>query len=121
MSIYWKRTADVYPDAGYGPNTFMAFDPQVRFPRFHMGTGDKTIGNVHLIQGGPQDGRWHWSMTVSLPGPRYGPPTNGTKPTRGAAGRRVVEVYRHHLSTRPEQYAIWSCNMVRNTKSRVGF
>ena len=89
------------PDEG---EAFVAFDPEVRFPSFHMEMGDETIGNVHRIKGGPQDGLWQWSMTVSLPGPLYGRPTNGTEPSRGAAGRRVVEVYRHYLATRPEQY-----------------
>src|SRR5918998_746068 len=104
MSIYWMKTADVYPSGGYEYACFMAFDPAVRFPRVHMATGDKTIGNVRMINGGPQSGQWQWSMTVSLPGPRYGDPINGTEPRRGAAGRRVVEVYKHYLSTCPEQY-----------------
>jgi hypothetical protein len=105
MTIYWMRMIEVYPDSRWHEdNAFIAFDPKVRFPRFHMETGDETIGNVHRIEGGPQSGQWQWSMTVSLPGPRYGRSTNGTEPNRGAAGRRVVEVYRHYLSTRPEQY-----------------
>jgi hypothetical protein len=104
MSISWTRMIEAYPDSGWHENVFIAFDSKVRFPAFHPTESDETIGNVHLIQGGPQDGQWHWTMTVSLPGPRYGPPTNGTEPTRGAAGRRVVEVYRHYLSTRPERY-----------------
>lgn len=104
MSIYWKRTTDVYPDGGYGDSYFMAFDPEVRFPRFHMTEGDETIGNVHLVEGGLQSGEWHWSMTVALPGPRYGSPTNGVEVSRGAAGRRVLEVYWHYLLTRPQQY-----------------
>ncbi|WP_246777337.1 hypothetical protein [Microvirga sp. VF16] len=70
MSIYWMKAADVYPDSGWHENAFMAFDPEVRFPRFHMVEGDETIGNVHLIEGGQQSGQWQWSMTVSLPGPR---------------------------------------------------
>ena len=82
MSIYWMRTADVYPGGGYGPNFFMAFDPDVRFPRFHMVEGDETIGNVHLVEGGLQSGKWEWSMTVGLSGPRYGRPTNGTEASR---------------------------------------
>ncbi|MEE1611121.1 hypothetical protein [Microvirga sp. CF3016] len=57
MSIYWKRTADEYPDGGYGPDWFMAFDPEVRFPRFHMETGDETTGNVHRIERSPDRGR----------------------------------------------------------------
>jgi hypothetical protein len=104
MPIYWMKTADVYPDGGYDGTSFMAFDPEVRFPRFHMTEGDETIGNVHQIRGGPQNGRWQWSMTVSLPGPRYGQPTNGVEEGRGAAGRCVVTVYRHYLATRPERY-----------------
>jgi hypothetical protein len=99
------KTADVYPDSGWGEdNAFMAFDPEVRFPRFHIVEGDETIGNVHLIEGGLQSGQWQWSMTVPLMGPRYGRPTNGVEASRGAAGWRVVEVYRHYLSTRPERY-----------------
>jgi hypothetical protein len=105
MSIYWMKTADVYPDSGWREdNAFMAFDPEVRFPRFHIVEGDETIGNVHLIEGGLQSGQWQWSMTVSLSGPRYGGPISGTEPTRGAATRRIIEVYRHYLSTRPERY-----------------
>ena len=59
---------------------------------------------MDLIKGGLQSGLWQWSMTVALPGPRYGSPTNGVEEGRGVAGRRVIEVYRHYLSTRPEQY-----------------
>jgi hypothetical protein len=79
MSIYWMRTKDVYPDGGYDDTFFTAFDPEVRFPRFHMVEGDETIGNVHLISSGPQAGQWQWSMTVSLPGHCYGSPTNGVE------------------------------------------
>jgi hypothetical protein len=41
MSIYWMKTAEVYPDGRYGPYAFMAFDPEVRFPRVHMETGTR--------------------------------------------------------------------------------
>ena len=104
MSIYWMKTAEVYLDGGYDDTFFMAFDPEVRFPRFHMTKGDETIGTVHLVKGGLQSGQWQWPMTVALPGPRYSSPTNGVEASRGAAARRVIEVYRHHLSTRPDQY-----------------
>ena len=104
MSIYWMKTADVYPDSSWSEHSFTALDPDVRFPRIHMVEGDDPIGDVDLIKGGLQSGLWQWSMTVALPGPRYGRPTNGVEASRGAAGRRVVEVYRHYLSTRPEQY-----------------
>jgi hypothetical protein len=103
-AIYWMRTKDVYPDAGYDDTFFTAFDPEVRFPRFHMETGDETIGNVHRITGGPQDGKWQWSMTVTLAGPRYGSPISGTVDKRSDAARAVFECYRHYLSTRPRQY-----------------
>lgn len=98
------KTADVFPDARYGPDDFMAFDDAVRFPRFHMVEGDETIGNVRRIEHGPQAGLWQWSMSVALPGPFYAIPTNGVEAARGAAARRMVEVYRHYLSTRPQQY-----------------
>jgi len=103
MGIYWKRTREVYPDAGYDDTYWTAFDPAVRFLRFHMETGDETIGNVHQVKGGPEDGLWQWSMTVSLPGPRYGV-TNGREADAKAAGRKVIECYRHYLSTRPGTY-----------------
>jgi hypothetical protein len=104
MSIYWMKTADVYPDGGYGDTDFMAFDPKVRFPRFHMMTGDEYIGGINRIDGGPQDGLWQGSMTVSLPGLFYASPTSGTEQNRGTAAQRMIEVYRHYLATRPEQY-----------------
>jgi hypothetical protein len=103
-AIYWMKTKDVYPDGGYDDTFFMAFDPEVRFPRFHMETGDETIGTVHRITGGPENGLWQWSMTVSLPGPRYGRPTNGRSEKRSDAARAMIECYRHYLSTRPMDY-----------------
>ena len=42
-------------------------------------------------------------MIVALPGPYYATPTNGVEETRGAAAGRMIEVYHHYLSTRPEQ------------------
>lgn len=104
MPIYWMRTADVYPDAGYEPTAFMAFDRGVRFPRTHMVEGDEPIGNVRLITSGPQEGLWQWSMAVAPSGPRYGSPTNGVTGTRGAAARRLIDVYRRYLDTRPGSY-----------------
>jgi len=104
MPIYWMKTADVYPDGGYDDTAFMAFDPEVRFPRTFPLAGDEPIGNVRLIRGGPQDGHWRWSMTVALPGPYYSAQRSGSEATRGEAGRKVIEAYRHYLSTRPEQY-----------------
>jgi hypothetical protein len=104
MPIYWMKTADVYPDGRYDETAFMAFDPEVRFPAFYMEEEDETIDNVHQITGGPRAGLWQWSMTVALPGPIYGSPTNGVEATRGAAGRRVIEVYRHYLATWPETF-----------------
>jgi hypothetical protein len=56
-------------------------------------------------------------MTVSLPGPRYGRPTSGVEAEKAAAGRRIVEVYRHYLSTRPEQYMRRTCNATIRNKS----
>jgi hypothetical protein len=103
-AIYWMRTRELYPDRRWRGNAFMAFDSGVRFPRFHATKGDEAIGNIRLIDGGPQSGLWQWSMTVSLPGPGYGGSTSGTETDKVAAGRRVIEVYRHYLSTRPEHY-----------------
>jgi predicted DNA-binding WGR domain protein len=49
MSIYWMRTADVYLDGGYDESYFMTFDPEVRFPRFHMTEGDETTCSVRAM------------------------------------------------------------------------
>src|SRR3954469_1965545 len=98
MPIYWMKTTDVYPNARYDETAFMAFDPEVRFPAFHMAEGDETIGNVHQIKGGLQTGLWQWSMTVALSGPAYVRPTNGVEATRGAPARKVIAVYRHCLA-----------------------
>jgi hypothetical protein len=105
MSIYWMKTADVYPDGGWREdNAFSAFDPDVRFPRFHMVEGDEPIGNIRLVEGGPMAGKWRWSMTVALPGQFFDRPVTGVEEIRAAAGRRVIEVYQHYLATRQQQY-----------------
>ena len=104
MSIYWMKTADVYPDARWHDQAFIAFDPDVRFPRFNPTEGDEIIGTVTLVQRGSDSGRWQWSMTVSLPGPAYHLPANGTETDRSTATARMIGTYRHYLSTRPKQY-----------------
>ena len=71
-AIYWMRTREVYPDSGWHEKAIIAFDSGVHFPRVHPTKGDEPIGNVRLIDGGPQSGLWQWSMTVSLPGSPYG-------------------------------------------------
>ena len=43
-------------------------------------------------------------MTVFLSGPYYDTPTHGVALTLGPARHKVIEPYRHYLSTRPEQY-----------------
>ena len=105
MPIYWMKTADVYPDAGWrADNAFSAFDPDVRFPGLHMAEGDEIIGNIRLIEVGLKAGKWRRSMTVALPGQLYDQPVSGVEGSRGAAGRRVVEVYQHYIATSPQQY-----------------
>ena len=105
MPIYWMKTADVYPDAGWREdNAFSAFDPEVRFPRLLMVDGDEAIGTIRLIEVGLQAGKWRWSMTLALPGQIYDQPVSGVEGSRSEAGRRVVEVYQHYIATRPQQY-----------------
>ena len=103
MGIYWKRTSEVYPDGGYDDSYWMAFDPDVRFPRTFPITGDEPIGNVHRITGGPEDSLWQWSMTASLPGPMFHG-RSGVEADKVEAGRAVIDCYRRYLSTRPEKY-----------------
>ncbi|ANY78439.1 hypothetical protein BB934_09525 [Microvirga ossetica] len=83
---------------------FIAFDPDMRFPRFNPTDGDEIIGTVALVERGPDAGLWRWSMTVSLPGSAYRLPTRGTEADRSTATTRMIETYRHYLSTRPQQY-----------------
>jgi len=59
---------------------------------------------LHRIKLGEKEGLWQWTMTVSLSGPHYASPTGGVEPSRAAAARRVIEIYRHYLSTRPGIY-----------------
>jgi hypothetical protein len=78
--ISWLRSADLYPDADFPPDDFVAFD------------GDETIGRVYRIRHGTEEGLWFWTMTVSRPGPAF-TARDGTEVRRGDAGRRVVEAY----------------------------
>jgi hypothetical protein len=43
-------------------------------------------------------------MTISLPGPFFAGPRSGTEPSRGAAARQMIEVYRRYVATQPESY-----------------
>jgi hypothetical protein len=97
----------------------MAFDPAVRFPAFNPIEGHGTIGSVHRIQLGEEEGLWQWAITVSLTGPRGASAIGGVEPSRSAAARRVIEVYRHYLSTRPESYARSSLGH-SPTRSKIG-
>jgi hypothetical protein len=65
------RSADLYPDARYPPDDFIAFD------------GDEIIGRVYRIRHGTEEGLWCWSMNAR----------GGTEAHRGDASRRVVEAY----------------------------
>jgi hypothetical protein len=67
-----------------------------------MVEGDEPIGNIQLIEGGMEAGLWKWSMMGSLRGPHYSGLASGTEPSRGTAARRMIELYQHYLSTRPE-------------------
>lgn len=111
MPIYWMRARDAWQDLDWGENRFTAFDPDVRFPapfpgyaQYRAKEGAEYIGTIDLIESGPQEGQWSWSMTVSLPGPRFGGATNGVEGRRGDAARRVIEAYRAYMATRPKSY-----------------
>ena len=62
-------------------------------PDFAALDGEKVVGRVYQYAHGPQKGLWFWTMTVSLPGPRFPGQTNGVEEKRGDAGWRVVEAY----------------------------
>ena len=81
------RTSDLYPDLESSSTDFTALDR------------DEPVGRVHQVQHGTEAGLLLWSKTVDLPGPRF---TNrqGLEPSRGEAGRRVVEAYERLMSRR---------------------
>src|SRR3954467_13300897 len=62
-------------------------------PGFATLDGERVVGRVYQYPHGPQQGLWFWTMTISLPGPRFLGPISGVEEKRGDAGRRVVEAY----------------------------
>lgn len=95
--------SEVYPDGGYDDTYWMAFDPDVRFPRFLVGERDETIGKFYRATDEPENGLWQWSMTVALPGQASNPLTNGREADKVEAGRQVITCYRDYLRTRPNR------------------
>lgn len=90
------KTADAWPDSSWLETSFTCFDEDR--PDHGEGLWDQYVGGVHQEPHGPQKGTWVWSVTATVPGPRFGSPTNGREPTRKEAGRRVAEVYERMLA-----------------------
>ena len=81
--LTWVRAGDHYPDLKDEPDHFIALDDGVE------------VGVVKLVTtGGPEEGRFLWSMLLTHPGPAFKRPTNGTCLTRGAAARELLECWR---------------------------
>ena len=104
MPIYWMRRNDAFPGSLPDDDAFCAFDNEVRFERIQSRPDAEYIGGVNLIRGGMKDGLWQWSMTVSLPGPAFGRPTNGTSAQRAEAAHAMLDCYTLYLKTRPVDY-----------------
>jgi hypothetical protein len=85
--IVWMLSSDAFPKHPPGDVDFVAFD------------GELLVGRVYEITQGTDKGQWLWTMLVDLPGPRF-TARKGTAPTRGEAGRRVVEAYERLLQAR---------------------
>ena len=86
MTVEWMRTRDVFPALDGPKPDYTALDDE------------KVVGRVYLIDSGPEEGLWFWSMTAHRPGPRPQIPTHGRETRRGDAGQRVVETYERLLT-----------------------
>src|SRR4051794_13165909 len=100
MAILWMLTRDAFADATWPEEDLCAFDDGVVFPRLYPRPEGECIGMVRLT--GPS--MWSWFMTVRLPGPTFGSPTNGYEETRDDAGRAMLECYERYLKSRPVDY-----------------
>ena len=80
--VTWIRIGDFYPDLKAEKDHFLALD------------GKSAVGIVRLIESGPDDGRWHWSMVQVRPGKPFPRPRSGTRATRGQAAKALVECWR---------------------------
>ena len=58
--LVWCRAGDRYPDLKGVPDYFLALD------------GEEEVGLVRrALTGGPDEGRWMWSMLLRYPGPAH--------------------------------------------------
>jgi hypothetical protein len=85
VPVVWMLSSDAFPKHPPGDADFVALD------------GELLVGRVYRIGQGTDRGQWLWTMLVDLPSPRI-TPRNGTAPTRGEAGRKVIEAYERLLS-----------------------
>ena len=80
--LVWCRAGDRYPDLKGVPDYFLALD------------GEEEVGLVKRdLTGGPDEGRWMWSMLLRYPGPVFQRPTNGTTAKQREAVRELLECW----------------------------
>lgn len=87
--IYWRRTADVFPEALWSETDFVAIDSSRQGPD----EKDKCIGGALQEQHGPHQGSWVWAMTARIPGPSFSFATHGREDSREGAKQRLVQCY----------------------------
>jgi hypothetical protein len=94
------KTTEAWPDRRWHDSRleseFTCFDED-KPGRKSASHWDTQIGIVHQAGGGPGGGMWLWSVTATLPGPRFPGITSGREISRKEAGRCVVECYEHML------------------------
>ena len=79
--LVWVRIGDLYPDLKDQPDSFIALDGE---------DAETEVGFVMLVEMGPDEGRWMWSMLLTA----FRRPTNGLCATRAEAEHQLVENWR---------------------------
>jgi hypothetical protein len=92
-SIYWKRTAEVFPEALWSETDLVAVDSS------RQGSDEKhrCIGGILQEQHGPDEGAWVWTMTARMPGARFPFTTQGRERSREGAQHRLLQCYEQML------------------------
>ena len=79
--LVWVRIGDLYPELKDQPDSFIALDGE---------DAETEVGVVELVEMGPDEGRWMWSMLLTA----FRWPTNGLCATRAEAEHQLVENWR---------------------------
>ena len=97
MKLHWMKTSEAWPKGTWPENHWTCFD-EAKPWRSTNGLQQTDIGSVHRIRGGPDAGKWSWSMTASPSRPKLPGLTSGTVASREEAFRLVGECYERMLT-----------------------